>query len=104
MPHGVLFRGGAEGKIRQALIEQDKLEAVIGLPSNLFYSTSIPACLLIFRAARINVNPQRVPFVIFCTHILLYASHEFRSCRVSSLTHLKSDASVCVTSIREIPP
>lgn len=49
MPHGVLFRGGAEAKIRQCLVEQDSLEAVIGLPPNLFYSTSIPACLLIFR-------------------------------------------------------
>ena len=49
MPHGVLFRGGVEGKIRQCLIERDQLDAVIGLPANLFYSTSIPACLLIFR-------------------------------------------------------
>jgi type I restriction enzyme M protein len=52
MPHGVLFRGGAEGRIRQGLIESDQLEAVIGLPTNLFYSTSIPACLLIFRATK----------------------------------------------------
>ncbi len=52
MPHGVLFRSGAEAKIRQCLIEKDQLEAVIGLPANLFYSTSIPACLLIFRAAK----------------------------------------------------
>lgn len=50
MPHGVLFRGGAEATIRQCLIESDRLDAVIGLPPNLFYSTSIPACLLIFRA------------------------------------------------------
>jgi type I restriction enzyme M protein len=52
MPHGVLFRGGAEAAIRQCLIESDQLEAVIGLPPNLFYSTTIPACLLIFRATR----------------------------------------------------
>lgn len=50
MPRGVLFRGGDEGRIRQCLVEKDLLEAVIGLPPNLFYSTSIPACLLIFRA------------------------------------------------------
>ncbi|UUZ60570.1 type I restriction-modification system subunit M [Nocardioides sp. B-3] len=50
MPHGVLFRGGEEGRIRQCPVEKDLLEAVIGLPPNLFYSTSIPACLLIFRA------------------------------------------------------
>lgn len=41
MPHGVLFRGGVEGRIRQCLIERDQLEAVIGLPANLFYSTTI---------------------------------------------------------------
>lgn len=51
MPHGVLFRA-AEGAIRQCLVENDQLDAVIGLPSNLFYSTSIPACLLIFRASK----------------------------------------------------
>jgi type I restriction enzyme M protein len=63
MPHGVLFRGGAEGKIRKCLIEQDRLEAVIGLPSNLFYSTSIPACLLIFRAEKPAVRRQHVLFI-----------------------------------------
>ncbi len=52
MPHGVLFRSGAEAKIRQCLIEGDQLEAVIGLAGNLFYSTNIPACLLIFRSAK----------------------------------------------------
>jgi type I restriction enzyme M protein len=50
MPHGVLFRGGAERDIRKGLIKDDLLEAVIGLPSNLFYGTGIPACILILRA------------------------------------------------------
>lgn len=49
MPHGVLFRAGKEGAIRQGLIERDLLEAVIGLPPNLFYNTAIPACILVFR-------------------------------------------------------
>lgn len=48
MPHGVLFRGGAEGKIREQLIEENLLKAVIGLPVNLFFGTGIPACILIF--------------------------------------------------------
>lgn len=52
MPHGVLFRGGAESKIRQHLLEKDLLDAVIGLGPNLFYGTSIATCLLIFRAAK----------------------------------------------------
>jgi type I restriction enzyme M protein len=63
MPHGVLFRGGAEKVIRQCLIEQDRLEAVIGLPPNLFYSTSIPACLLIFKAEKPAERRGSVVFV-----------------------------------------
>jgi type I restriction enzyme S subunit len=47
-PHGVLFRGGAEGKIRKELIEENLLEAVIGLPANLFFGTGIPAAILLF--------------------------------------------------------
>lgn len=63
MPHGVLFRGGAEARIRQCLIEDDRLEAVIGLPTNLFYSTTIPACLLIFRASKPDERAGHVLFV-----------------------------------------
>ena len=50
MPHGVLFRGGTEGSIRQKIIEDDLLDTVIGLGSNLFYGTGIPAAILILRA------------------------------------------------------
>ena len=54
LPHGVLFRGAAEGKIREYIIrEQNFLDAVIGLPANLFYGTSIPACILIFKKCRV---------------------------------------------------
>ena len=49
VPHGVLFRSAAEGKIRQKLIEENLLEAVIGLPEKLFYGTGIPAAILVFR-------------------------------------------------------
>jgi type I restriction enzyme M protein len=49
MPHGVLFRGGAEKAIRQGFIQDDVLEAVISLPPNLFYGTGIPACILVMR-------------------------------------------------------
>ncbi|MCI0338045.1 MAG: type I restriction-modification system subunit M [Acidobacteria bacterium] len=52
VPHGVLFRGGAEGKIRKQLIEENLLEAVIGLPANLFYGTGIPAAILIFNRGK----------------------------------------------------
>lgn len=54
MPHGVLFRGASEGDIRKKLIELNLLDAVIGLPSNLFYGTSIPACILVFKKGRNN--------------------------------------------------
>jgi type I restriction enzyme M protein len=63
MPHGVLFRGGVEGKIRQCLVEHDRLEAVVGLPSNLFYSTTIPASLLVFRASKTRKRLNSVLFV-----------------------------------------
>ncbi len=53
LPHGVLFRGGAEGHIRQYLIEdRNYLDAVIGLPANIFYGTSIPTCILVFKKCR----------------------------------------------------
>lgn len=53
LPHGVLFRGGAEGHIRQYLIEdKNYLDAVIGLPANIFYGTSIPTCILVFKKCR----------------------------------------------------
>ena len=51
MPHGVLFRGGEEREARKYFIEQGVLEAVIGLPSNLFYGTGIPACILVLNKA-----------------------------------------------------
>lgn len=63
MPHGVLMRAGPEAKIRQCLVEADQLEAVIGLPGNLFYSTTIPACLLIFRASKDADREGRVLIV-----------------------------------------
>lgn len=63
MPHGVLFRGGVEARIRQCLLEKDLLDAVIGLPPNLFYSTSIPACLLIFRSVKTKERRSAVLMV-----------------------------------------
>ncbi|OGJ92061.1 MAG: type I restriction-modification system subunit M [Candidatus Raymondbacteria bacterium RifOxyA12_full_50_37] len=52
VPHGVLFRGGSEGKIRQKLIEDNLLKAVIGLPENLFFGTGIPTAILVFDRAK----------------------------------------------------
>ena len=52
LPHGILFRGGTEGKIRKGMLEDDLIEAVIGLAPNLFYGTGIPACILIVRKSK----------------------------------------------------
>jgi type I restriction enzyme M protein len=63
MPHGVLFRSGKEAAIRECLIRKDLLEAVIGLPPNLFYSTTIPACILVFRTTKPTERTDHVLFV-----------------------------------------
>ena len=60
VPHGVLFRGGAEGLIRRKLVEENLLDAVIGLPPNLFFGTGIPAVILIFKR---NRPDDRVLFI-----------------------------------------
>lgn len=67
VPHGVLFRGSSEGKIRQQLIEENLLDAVIGLPANLFYGTGIPAAVLVFKRNKTDSN------VLF-----IDASHEYQ--------------------------
>ena len=62
LPHGVLFRGAAEGEIRKYLInERNWLDAVIGLPANIFYGTSIPTCVLVFKKCR--EHPQDILFI-----------------------------------------
>lgn len=70
LPHGILFRGGAEGRIRQGILEEDLLEAVIGLPSNLFYGAGIPACLFILNK---NKPAKRKGKVFF-----LYGARDFQ--------------------------
>ena len=54
LPHGVLFRGGKELAIRKKLLEDDNIDAVIGLPGNLFYSTGIPVCIIVLKKCRKN--------------------------------------------------
>jgi len=67
LPHGVLFRGGAEQHIRRYLIEdRNYLDAVIGLPANIFYGTSIPTCILVFKKCR--ENPEDVLFIDASQH------------------------------------
>lgn len=67
MPHGVLFRSGSEGHIREFLIrEKNYLDAVIGLPANIFFGTNIPACILVFKKCR--NNPKNILFIDASQH------------------------------------
>ena len=67
LPHGVLFRGSAEQHIRRYLIEdRNYLDAVIGLPANIFYGTSIPTCILVFKKCR--ENPEDILFIDASQH------------------------------------
>jgi type I restriction enzyme M protein len=63
LPHGVLFRGGAEGRIREEMLKEDLIEAVIGLAPNLFYGAGIPACILIIRKDKPAARKGKVLFV-----------------------------------------
>lgn len=87
VPHGVLFRGGNEGKIRQALIEENLLDAVVGLPANLFTTTGIPVAILVFDRSReqggANQNRKQILFID--------ASREFTPSKTQNLI---SDAQI----------
>jgi type I restriction enzyme M protein len=63
VPHGVLFRGASESKIRKGILESDLLEAVIGLPTGLFYGTGIPAALLIINKKKDASRKDKVIFI-----------------------------------------
>ncbi len=76
MPHGVLFRGGAEGAIRRKLVDENLFDAVIGTPEKLFYGTSIPAAVLVFRK---NKADDKVLFID--------ASREFQAGKNQNLLH-----------------
>jgi type I restriction enzyme M protein len=73
VPHGVLFRGAAEGRIRQALIEENLLDAVIGLPGNLFQTTSIPVAILVFDRSREKGGKNEARKEV----LFIDASHEY---------------------------
>ena len=65
LPHGVLFRGGAEERIRRKLLEDGHIDTVIGLPANLFYSTGIPVCILVLKKCK---KPDDVLFINAAEH------------------------------------
>ena len=65
LPHGVLFRGGAEERIRTKLLKDGHIDTVIGLPANLFYSTGIPVCILVLKKCK---KPDDVLFINASQH------------------------------------
>jgi type I restriction enzyme M protein len=65
LPHGVLFRGGVEARIRQKLLDDGHIDTVIGLPANLFYSTGIPVCILVLKKCK---KPDDVLFINASEH------------------------------------
>ncbi|RON13053.1 type I restriction-modification system subunit M [Pseudomonas frederiksbergensis] len=67
LPHGVLFRGGAEERIRTKLLKDGHIDTVIGLPSNLFYSTGIPVCILVLKKCK---QPDDVLFINAAEHFV----------------------------------
>ena len=81
VPHGVLFRGGAEGKIRQKVIEENLLDAVVGLPTNLFQTTSIPVAILVFDRRRESGGPLHGRKDI----LFIDASREFQPAKTQNL-------------------
>lgn len=81
LPHGVLFRGSSEGKIRQGMLKDDIIEAIVGLPSKLFYNTGIPACVLIINKSK----PAHLKGKV----IIIDASMDYSS--ISNMNELKED-------------
>jgi type I restriction enzyme M protein len=81
MPHGVLFRGASEGEIRKGILKADLVEAVVGLPPNLFYGTGIPAAILVINKAKKTSRKKKVLFI--------EASREFGS--VTTQNHLREE-------------
>ena len=63
LPHGILFRGGTEGKIRKGILEDDLIEAIIGLPEKLFYNTGIPASIIIINKSKAQNLKNKVVFI-----------------------------------------
>ncbi|MGV9984741.1 N-6 DNA methylase [Streptomyces olivaceus] len=94
MPHGVLFRGGDESKIRRQMVEKHRLEAVIGVGPNIFYGTGIPACILILRGSD-GLPEDKQDGVLF-----INADREFTAGRAQNTVDPQHDEKI-VTAFRE---
>lgn len=92
LPHGVLFRGGAEERIRRKLLDDGHIDTVIGLPANLFYSTGIPVCTLVLKKCK---QPDDVLFINASEHFI-------RGKRQNQLTQAHIDKIVNTYQNREV--
>jgi type I restriction enzyme M protein len=97
LPHGVLFRGGAEGHIREYLIkDKNYLDAVIGLPANIFYGTSIPTCILVLKKDRtstgLSTTEDRSKSVLF-----IDASQHFEKVKTQNVLRLEDISKIITT-------
>lgn len=92
LPHGVLFRGAAEGHIRKHLIKEcNYLDAVIGLPANIFYGTSIPTCILVLKKDR-NKDAERSRSILF-----IDASQHFEKVKTQNILRLQDIDKIITT-------
>ena len=89
MPHGVLFRGAAEGEIRKGMLKEDLVEAVVGLPSTLFYGTGIPAAILVLNRRKAAERQRKVLFI--------EASREFREGSAQNYLRAEDVAKIAAT-------
>ena len=85
LPHGILFRGAAEGKIRKKLLENGAIDAVIGLPANLFYNTSIPTTIVVLKKDKQDRD------VLF-----IDASKNFKKVKTQNELHQKKHKLKCI--------
>jgi type I restriction enzyme M protein len=93
LPHGALFRGGAEGHIREYLIkDKNYLDTVIGLPANIFYGTSIPTCILVLKKNRTSSGAERAGSVLF-----IDASQHFEKVKTQNMLRLEDISKIITT-------
>jgi type I restriction enzyme M protein len=93
VPHGVLFRSGAEGKIREAMIRENLLDAVVGLPSNLFQSTAIPVAVLVFDRRREKGGTHAETTDV----LFIDASREFKQAKTQNILEAAHTAKIIDT-------
>ncbi len=104
LPHGVLFRGGAEGKIREGLIKDDLIEAAIGLAPNLFYGAGIPACILILRKQKPAARRGQILIVNGAEHFVEgKAQNHLSETNVAALAKAYSDFADAERLARVVP-